>query len=312
MKKLKLFIIAAIVVSAASGAFIISKTVSAQTNNCSVAGPAYRVNKGAASDPTFYEESDRPYVYIDIQTQNCIGTAIQFSLTGQTGGGSTGSIGEMDNRIVTIGQSTNGQPNFTIVMRAGEENCSAYQTPNCQYFVEVVSSNMTPSSSSFPDLFQYSCYDEGAFDFLTCADGSDWTGFQIIPYTNSLTIDPHFTGVNPVPNTVDTTPAPTPDDPEGPSVIDIDIPNPLAGTVDSIPGLFERIVNIIITIGVPLVAMAIVYSGFLFVAARGSDENLKKAKNVFTYAIIGGLVLLASWLIAEAIRDALTTLAYVI
>lgn len=94
-----------------------------------------------------------------------------------------------------------------------------------------------------------------------------------------------------------------------PTVIDLNIPNPLAGTVDSLPQLFQQIVQIIISVGIPLIAIALVYSGFLFVSARGSDENIKHAKTVFTYAVIGGLILLASWLVAGAVKDALTSLA---
>ncbi len=94
----------------------------------------------------------------------------------------------------------------------------------------------------------------------------------------------------------------------GPTVIDLGLTNPLAGTIDNLPQLFQKIVEIIIKIGIPLVAIAILYSGFLFVTARGNDSQLKTAKNALLFAVIGGLILLASWLVAEAIRDAIMTI----
>jgi len=45
----------------------------------------------------------------------------------------------------------------------------------------------------------------------------------------------------------------------------------------------------------------IIWSGFLFVTARGSDEQLKKAKSTFQWTIIGAVVLLGSSAIAKAI-----------
>jgi hypothetical protein len=95
-------------------------------------------------------------------------------------------------------------------------------------------------------------------------------------------------------------------------VINLNLVNPIAGTVDSIPQFFQTLISIIIKIAIPFVAIVLVYCGLLFVTARGDAAQIEKARSAFTYAVIGGLVLLASWLIAEAIRDALTSLAYVI
>ena len=94
----------------------------------------------------------------------------------------------------------------------------------------------------------------------------------------------------------------------GPTSIDLQIPNPLAGTVDTVPQFFQKVVDIVIKIGVPIVAIAILYSGFLFVWARGRPTEIGKAKEALLFAVIGGLVLLASCLVAEAIKDALTTI----
>lgn len=95
-----------------------------------------------------------------------------------------------------------------------------------------------------------------------------------------------------------------------PSTINLNLENPI--NIASIPLFLQSLIHLIIKIAIPLVAIVMVYCGLLFVTARGDSAQIEKARNAFTYAVIGGLVLLASWLIAEAIRDALTSLAYVI
>lgn len=87
------------------------------------------------------------------------------------------------------------------------------------------------------------------------------------------------------------------------SSINVTIENPLDGTVSSIPDFIEKILDIVITIGVPIVALAIIYSGFLFVAAQGKPEGLQKARQAFTFTIIGAVLILAAWLIAQAIGE---------
>ena len=84
--------------------------------------------------------------------------------------------------------------------------------------------------------------------------------------------------------------------------ISVRLENPLAGgSVNDIPTLIREILKIVITIGVPIVALAIIYSGFLFVAAQGNPEKLKKAKDTLLYVIIGAAILLGAYVIAEAI-----------
>ena len=59
----------------------------------------------------------------------------------------------------------------------------------------------------------------------------------------------------------------------------------------------------VIKIGIPVIALAIIYSGFLFVSAQGNSEKLKTAKNAILYSLIGAAILLGSWAIAQLISD---------
>ena len=86
----------------------------------------------------------------------------------------------------------------------------------------------------------------------------------------------------------------------------VNLVNPI--TVDSVPALIERILEIVLTIGIPIVALAIIYSGYKFIAAQGNPQKLQDAKQTFTYVIIGSLILLAAWVIARAIAGTVCTI----
>lgn len=83
--------------------------------------------------------------------------------------------------------------------------------------------------------------------------------------------------------------------------INVKINNPL-GKISSIPQFMEALLNIVITIGVPLVAIAIIYTGFLFVKAQGNAEELKTAKKALMYTLIGAGLILGAWVLANAIK----------
>ncbi len=83
--------------------------------------------------------------------------------------------------------------------------------------------------------------------------------------------------------------------------------NPIPN-ITSIPNLIQTILEGIIKIGIPIVALAIVYCGFLFVFARGNSEKLTKAKDALLFTLIGAAVLLGSWAIAKMISATITGL----
>ena len=85
-----------------------------------------------------------------------------------------------------------------------------------------------------------------------------------------------------------------------------DLTNPLAAS--SFSQLVENITRIVAQIGVPVAVFFIVYAGFLFVTARGSEDQLKTAKRTFLWTIIGVALILGAWAIARAIRAFITTL----
>jgi hypothetical protein len=92
------------------------------------------------------------------------------------------------------------------------------------------------------------------------------------------------------------------------SDISFQLENPLSG-VNTISDFVKKILDIVLTIGIPIVALAIIYSGFLFVAARGNTEKLGQAKKTFLYTIIGAAILLGAWLLAQVLSETITQLS---
>ena len=87
------------------------------------------------------------------------------------------------------------------------------------------------------------------------------------------------------------------------------IENPLkcAGCND-LAGLLIAIVEEVAKVGFYLVVFFIIYSGFLFVAARGDTTKLGKAKATFLYTVIGAAILLGATILANVIQGTVNQL----
>lgn len=89
---------------------------------------------------------------------------------------------------------------------------------------------------------------------------------------------------------------------QGPDCVkDGTICNPI--NAKSINEVIKKILEGVIKIGIPIIALMIIYCGFLFVSARGNSKELETAKRSLTYTLIGAAILLGSWAIAQLISD---------
>lgn len=86
-----------------------------------------------------------------------------------------------------------------------------------------------------------------------------------------------------------------------PIIFSSTIVNPLGQDMDIIDFLQKLFVNIV-KIAFPFLVIFMIWSGFMFVEARGNEEKLKKAKKNFFYVIIGALLVLGAWTIASVIK----------
>ncbi len=79
-------------------------------------------------------------------------------------------------------------------------------------------------------------------------------------------------------------------------VITSQIQNPL-GPGTGVMDFLKSLVGIIIRAGIPLVILALIYSGFLFVEAQGNPNKLITAKKTLLWTVVGSAVLLGAWTI---------------
>lgn len=86
--------------------------------------------------------------------------------------------------------------------------------------------------------------------------------------------------------------------------VSVKIENPLGPNgAQDLPGLIKEILKIVMLIGVPIVTLSIIYTGFLFVKAQGNPEQITKAKGALTYTLIGAALLLGAFVISSAIKS---------
>lgn len=77
--------------------------------------------------------------------------------------------------------------------------------------------------------------------------------------------------------------------------------NPL--TVDNFADFIQEILSIVVRVGLPIIVIFMMYVGFLFIKARGNDQELTKAKTAFVYAVIGAALVLGAWVISVGIAN---------
>ncbi|MBU6323252.1 MAG: hypothetical protein KGI41_00170 [Patescibacteria group bacterium] len=84
--------------------------------------------------------------------------------------------------------------------------------------------------------------------------------------------------------------------------------NPL-GSNSSLPNLVTTVLTALGTVGYVLVVLALVYTGFLFVAAQGKEEKIREARQALIYTVIGGLLLLGANAIYLLIQGTVTAIS---
>ena len=74
--------------------------------------------------------------------------------------------------------------------------------------------------------------------------------------------------------------------------------NPLNDEFSSVPAFIAGLMKVVVMFGMPLVALALVYSGFMFAKARGNSTELGKAKDNFKYTMLGAALIMGAWVFA--------------
>lgn len=85
--------------------------------------------------------------------------------------------------------------------------------------------------------------------------------------------------------------------------------NPLNSNFSSIPAFIAGALKALALIALPIITLFFVISGFMFVMARGNQEQLKKAKMNFLYVVIGTVLILGAWILATLIAGTVSEIA---
>jgi hypothetical protein len=83
----------------------------------------------------------------------------------------------------------------------------------------------------------------------------------------------------------------------------VKLDNPLNSNIGSIEELLIALLNIFITLMIPVIVFFIIYAGFKYVTAQGNPSKIEEAHSTLLYAIIGGVLILAAVAIAEIIKN---------
>ena len=84
--------------------------------------------------------------------------------------------------------------------------------------------------------------------------------------------------------------------------------NPLNSNASSIPQFIASALKALVIIALPFITLFFVYSGFLFIKARGNPGELATAKMNFVYLIIGTLLILGAWILAALLAGTVNQL----
>jgi hypothetical protein len=82
--------------------------------------------------------------------------------------------------------------------------------------------------------------------------------------------------------------------------------NPL--NVSTICGLIKKVLNVILGLGIPVAMLFVVYSGFLFVVARGNPAKLKEARLNLVHVIFGIALFLGAWLLGQLVANTINSI----
>lgn len=82
--------------------------------------------------------------------------------------------------------------------------------------------------------------------------------------------------------------------------------NPICAT--DLSTFLADLLGLIAVIALPIVALFLVYVGFLFISSQGNPEKLKEAKSYFLWAVVGALLVLGAQALSFAIRETVRAL----
>ncbi len=91
--------------------------------------------------------------------------------------------------------------------------------------------------------------------------------------------------------------------------IDFHLENPLGSDTGDLNTFIANVLDAVVLLLSPVVVIMMLYSGLLFVLARGNVEEVGKAKNALLYTMIGAAIVLGAKGLALVIQNTVGCLA---
>lgn len=64
---------------------------------------------------------------------------------------------------------------------------------------------------------------------------------------------------------------------------------------------FNEILDVVIILAIPVIVLFIILAGFTYVTAGGNETKIEKATKMFTWAVIGGVLILGAKVLTDVI-----------
>ncbi len=285
--------------------------IEVKADGCNVTNAVFRSNAGNDPD-NFYHDLNRPYIYVDIQTQGCQGDSIQVSITQTMSLNLDHDISVANGINVPINADTTDS--FTLQFIAGEEWCgvvnlgSPIPLPHiswpgawdCKYHLEITDDNGS-------HLFATTPVDED----MNLLAGSELT-YNCV--AGLLSCDHYWTSVNPLVrpyqtsnindqfNTSDTVIPPVP--PE--DFYLAPLPGFSQSQASDLGGFLRALFTLLIVIAGILAFIMIVIGAIHYATADAIDDK-GAGKKMIQDAILGLVLALGAWLVLNTINPNLAS-----
>lgn len=307
--------------------FAACNLISGQFRNFSY-GPNFSLNWFTQS---VSQTSSQPYVYLDLNFNNdCVGNdQVSFSIQEHD------SLDSND--VVVPTKNLNGPDTLTAntlkqthVFRAGDTGCDSGDVGDCDYFLLLTIGNTNYSfspgsggvgSQSSPLNIEYDCHqscEDQNWSYQGTAHLDNTQGYIYGSYVSSNDPDLQYSQQGSQANSGQSGSQSNNLGQSGEQVnigtqnftplsITEKIENPL-GDGSNLPAFVQSLLGIIIKAGIPIIVLAIVYTGFRFVEARGNPNKLQEARTLLLWTIIGTAIVLGAWTIATILTNTINAI----
>lgn len=142
------------------------------------------------------------------------------------------------------------------------------------------------------------------YDVISCTNSGGTPGTSANPTTGG---SPGGTLSNPTTGNITGSTAPSG------STAGVTVKTPLQNPIkyNTFPAFVSAVIATAVNVLMPIVVLAFIWSGFLFVKAQGNQKELETAKTAIWWSVIGAFILMGAWGFAQIIGSTVSTITNV-